>query len=441
MASIKIVLRNKPKADGTCPLTIRVIKDRKSSFVYLGYHILPEHWDEKNARVRKSHPNATRLNNFLAKKLAEAADTSLKVETEKKTASVQAIKREITLKDSSSIFAHADAYLKRLEDEGKFNRWKPDSYRVKHFKAFLKHDRPLSEVNAGLLRDFMHHLYTKRKVGERTVMNYLMVIQSIFSYAIQHEVIPEGQTPFGAGKNKIQIKHVKSSKIGISSEDVEKMERVSLSGMPDDARNVWLMAYYFAGMRVSDVLKLRWSDFYNGRLHYTMKKNGKPGSVKIPEQVNGLLARYEKQRKSPDDYIFPGLKILPPDADRFLLEKRIDKLISDYNEKFRLIITPKAGITGKVSMHIARHTFATLAGDKVHPRILQELYRHANISTTMEYQKNFIPDAADDALDAVLNSGKRKKKSQTRLMKHVPVDTHNGLQKSKHGKQSINKTS
>ena len=46
MASLKIVIRtNKKKVDGTCPLALRIIKDRKTRFVFTGQYILEKDWD------------------------------------------------------------------------------------------------------------------------------------------------------------------------------------------------------------------------------------------------------------------------------------------------------------------------------------------------------------------------------------------------------------
>ena len=62
------------------------------------------------------------------------------------------------------------------------------------------------------------------------------------------------------------------------------------------ARNVWLVAFYFAGMRVSDVLRLKWTDFQNDRLYYSMGKNEKPGSLKIPDKALKILSEYKVHR-------------------------------------------------------------------------------------------------------------------------------------------------
>ena len=54
-------------------------------------------------------------------------------------------------------------------------------------------------------------------------------------------------------------------------------------------------------------------------------------------------------------------------------------------------------------MHISRHTFGNISGDKISIQILQKLYRHSHISTTMNYQSNFMHKEEDEALDKVIN--------------------------------------
>lgn len=57
----------------------------------------------------------------------------------------------------------------------------------------------------------------------------------------------------------------------------------------------------------------------------------------------------------------------------------------------------------KLTMHLVRHTFGALSGDRIPIQLLQKLYLHSNITTTINYQQAFIYKDADDALDAVLN--------------------------------------
>ncbi|OEK07946.1 hypothetical protein A8C32_15895 [Flavivirga aquatica] len=82
-SNAKIVLRKKPNKNGLYPLAIRISKNRHSNYHYIGHYIELEYWDEKNIRVRKSHPNAANLNNLLVKKLSEANKMLMDLQAEK----------------------------------------------------------------------------------------------------------------------------------------------------------------------------------------------------------------------------------------------------------------------------------------------------------------------------------------------------------------------
>lgn len=403
MATVKVVLRKKENKDGTFPLALRITKERKTSFIHLGYNLDTKDWDADAQRVRKAHPNATRLNNFIAFKIAEASDKSLDVETKAEHATASIIKRSLKPKSGSSFFKQAETYLSVLQKTGSYASYVTEKSRIEKFKEFLTvKDIAFSEITAALLERFVIHLKANRGVSERTAMNYLLVIRTIYNRAIEDGVADRKYYPFGKGK--VSIKFPQSTKVGSDRGDVEKLENAELdSPSHDHARNLWLFSFYFAGMRISDVLRLRWSDFYAGRLHYTMGKNQKPGTLKVPEKAFEILKKYEAQKEHPDDLVFPDLKNLPNLDNDFEVKRRISFVVTNLDKIMRDHVAPKAKIQTKMSMHIARHTFATLAGDKIPIQMLQKLYRHSDIKTTIGYQANFINKDADDALDAVLN--------------------------------------
>ena len=144
-------------------------------------------------------------------------------------------------------------------------------------------------------------------IGERTAVNHLVAVRSVFSHAIKDNFCDPKYYPFGKGKTK--IKFPDSIKIGLTPDEVKSLENVALDDFDQNhARNLWLFSFYFAGIRVSDVLRMRWSDIQNNRLHYSMGKNNKGGSLKIPDKVIGILNQYEKHKESANDLIFPDLK-------------------------------------------------------------------------------------------------------------------------------------
>lgn len=407
MASVKVVLYPRAKKDGTYPLALRITKNRKSSYIFLEYSVRKEDWIIDEQRVKSSHPNSKRLNNFLLSKKAEASDTSLEVETQKKDVSTRAIVQKIKPKGGSTFFAQAYIYLGNLEKTGNYNCYIAEKSRVKIFQLFVSgkditktkptgkkdiketglSDIAFSDVTAGLLKRFKVELVSKRKTSERTVANYLVMIRSVFSQAIKDGVTEEKYYPFGRGKTSIEFPD--STKVGISMEEVNRLEQVDLP-MPshDHARNLWLVSYYFAGMRISDVLRLRWSDFNEMRLHYTMGKNNKSGSLKAPEKALTILNKYADTKDLANDLIFPDLKVLPNLEDEFEVKRKIANSVNRYNKILSKFILPAAEIESKVTMHISRHTFATQAADKISVQMLQKLYRHSDIKTTIGYQAN-----------------------------------------------------
>lgn len=131
-----------------------------------------------------------------------------------------------------------------------------------------------------------------------------------------------------------------------------------------------------------------------------MNKNAKLVSLKVPEKVYPILKLYQSVQSGESDLIFPDLTMVDfsNDGELFLKTKATTKKLNKYLKQ----IANKAGIRKKVTMHIARHTFGNLAGDAIPVQMLQKLYRHSSITTTMQYQSNFISEETDKALEQVI---------------------------------------
>lgn len=400
MSSVRVVLRKKLSKDGTLPLALRVTKDRKTTYLYLGHSVTEDQWDDTTQRVRKSHPNSVRLNNFILKKLAEANDKLLELQTQKEHVSSKAVKQSLKPSVGLTFQPQAEHYIANLRLRGKYVQVTSELSRLTSFRTFLKGgDIAFSDITVPLLENFRAWLTGTKKLKERSIINHFMTIRAVFSQAIKENAALEKYYPFG--KKGISLKFPESLKVGLTIDEVKQLESVALPpGSPaDHARNVWLISFYFAGVRTSDVLLLRWSDFQDGRLHYTMGKNNKPGSVKVSEKAAEILARY-KPLADKSGLVFPDLRVIKDFNDQYEIERQtafIDKRLNEHLKK----VAALAGIHKNLSMHIARHTFGNIAGDKIPVQMLQKLYRHSSILTTIGYQANFIHKESDDAIDAV----------------------------------------
>lgn len=398
MATIKVVLRKKQNKDGTYPLAIRITKDRKSSFIHLGKHIHEKDWDKENQRVKKSHPNSARMNNYLITKLAEANNLSLELEAKKQHVSARAVSQRIKPKTDETVFSQADLYLERLKEARKYNIWNSQKSNVKRLKEFLKYDIAFQDLTIPLLERFKAYVISKHKVSERTAINHLVTVRCIFSQAVKEGACDSKYYPFGKGK--LKIKFPDSKKLGLSAEEVKAIEEAALEGDANDARNLWLISFYFAGMRVSDVFRLKWSDFQDGRLYYTMGKNKKADSLKVSDKAVKILKQYE-DLKDDTDLVFTYIRHANLE-DNFDTEKKIKSKINVVDRILRTEVAPAANIKKPLTMHIARHTFGNISGDRIPIQMLQKLYRHSDITTTIGYQSNFIHKDTDDALEAVI---------------------------------------
>lgn len=398
MSTVQIVLRKKPNKQRKFPLAVRITKNRRTSYLFTGQYIEASDWDETRKKVRKSHPNYKTMNNLILTKLSEANDKILRAETEDEDISISIIKKKVRGEHKLDFFAVAYQHLENIKNAEKFRQYETQKGRIEKFKKFLRSDViRFKDITVFLLKNFEGYLITKEKRKPRTVVNYMILIRKIFNLGISASIIDRKYYPFGKGK--IQIRIPESQKIGLSKDEVILLENTdNITIAQREALDVWLTSFYFAGIRVSDVLKLKWKDFKDGRLNYRMDKNQKLVSLKVPEKAIIILDKYRSVNNS---LVFPYL--LESDfLDARTLLVRTRTVTRSLNRRLE-IIARNLGIHKKLTMHIARHTFGNLSGDKIPIQMLQRLYRHSSITTTISYQANFMNDEKDDALEKVVN--------------------------------------
>jgi integrase len=400
MATVRAVLRKKKNKAGLCPISIRITKDRKSSFVSTGQYINEKYWDNRNRVVKKSHPNSTTINNYILNKVAEVNRKTLEAELKPEYQTVSEIRNKVIVKKELDFFAVANMHLQNLKGRNKHHQYDTEIGRLKKFKAFLKQEElSFSKLTPGLLQRFEGYLLENNQRTPRTAVNYLILIRTIYNLAISESIVDRGRYPFGKGKITIRIPE--SQKIGLTREEIHKIENANnLTEAQQNAVHVWLISFYFAGIRVGDVLKLKWSDFVDDRLLYRMNKNSKLVSLKIPEKALTIIAMYRKL-PTENDLLFPFLEHTNLKNSKEV-SVRTQSVTRNLNRALKRTAI-QLGIKKNISMHIARHSFGNLSGDKIPIQMLQKLYRHSSVTTTIRYQANFIHQDTDDALDSVIN--------------------------------------
>src|SRR5690606_27070469 len=114
-------------------------------------------------------------------------------------------------------------YLDNLEKTNKLQRLSSDKARVGHFIRFVDNDDlSFREIDEALLRRFSLYLKTTRKVSQRSVINNLIVIRTLYNKAIRLGIVDRKLYPFGA--DKIRIKFPESEKVGLTIEEIQSIE-------------------------------------------------------------------------------------------------------------------------------------------------------------------------------------------------------------------------
>src|SRR5690606_31064175 len=175
----------------------------------------------------------------------EANGQLLESEIKEDYESISTIKKKIIGKKKTDFFIVADQYLDNLLKSEKYKQYNTQKNRIKKFKSFVgKQDLAFREVSVVLLRKFETCLLHEDKKAPRTVVNYLMVIRTVYNRAISDSQASKDLYPFGKGK--IQIKFPQSEKIGLGIDEVKLLENSKeLSPPQQHAVNLWLATVGF----------------------------------------------------------------------------------------------------------------------------------------------------------------------------------------------------
>ena len=151
----------------------------------------------------------------------------------------------------------------------------------------------------------------------------------------------------------------------------EELQRLAKSDMIDPDTKAAYFFMCFCGLRISDVQKLTWGDVKEEQgttiLHITMQKTQKPLLLPLSDAARHYLP--PRQNKRLNERIFE----LPAEATM--------------NKRLKLwAISAKVNKT--VTLHTARHTFATLMLTKgADVYTVSKLLGHSDIATTQVYAK------------------------------------------------------
>lgn len=430
-----VLYTSKTLSDGSHPVMVRITKDRKPSYIGLGYSLNPAHWDLDSSKAWESkpritqelkskldpgsfqalkvklsnievHPQAKVINLAIEEALATVTFEKRTMEADNVAITSKIIKARLqpTIRKESpqSYLVYFKTYTDTLFATGKFGTWNRYDNAVKKLERFLKgQDLLFDALTPEFLNAFEYELQRSGLLST-SVESITKTLKATFTRALKDSRVN--------GFIKINPFSIYTVKKGtprnperLTKEEIETIEKLELESDSRiwHVRNFFLFSYYCAGIRVGDLLQLKWSNISeDGRLYYSMDKTEKEHSIKLLAQALRILGLY-KHRLRPDEYIFPFLQSVP--MEPWKLKQQLDSKTAMINKDLK-IIARRAKISKKVTSHVSRHSFADNARRKeISVYDLKQLLNHSSISITERYLATLDNDSSDTALDKIYN--------------------------------------
>lgn len=211
------------------------------------------------------------------------------------------------------------------------------------------------------------------KINEQQIKDYLATYTQHNTQRSNHSAIKCFYTYVIKQPNKFRyIQYCKKAQklpIVLSQDEIQRMFTVC----ENTKHKVILSLLYSCGLRVSELINLKWANIDRGRMVINIinAKGGKDRQVMLDTALIPLLEKYYRDYRS-QTYILNG------QFDLQYSERSVGEVVKQ--------LAAKAGIHKRVYTHLIRHCNATHlleAGTDIN--LIQKLLGHANVKTTMIY--------------------------------------------------------
>lgn len=305
--------------------------------------------------------------------------------------------------------------------------------RGKEFEDYLgkmKKDLLFSDITLSFLNRFKSYLKKipnaknpELTLHQNTISKQFDNFKSLYNKGIteykEYGLIIENN-PF----NDFECETIGTNKEKLTWEEIESIKTLDLeeNSLIWHTRNCFMLAFYCAGMRAGDLIQLRGTNIVceNGswRICYRMDKTTTTKDILLLPEALEIIKKYVDLNQLTSEYIFPLLdnkaayaKAITWEAKEQLPFKIKKTLLQQVNSKNSLLnkylskIAEMAQIEKKVSMHIARHSFANIARQKnANVFDISKALGHSNLKITETYLSKFDTISQDATMKQVFQN-------------------------------------
>ncbi len=398
MASVSIVFRDdRINKNGEAPINFFIIKDRKISKVSIGVKVNSKYWDEKHKRVKSIHPNAKYLNSLISNKFAELNDQVLENTIIGKSLTSRQLKENLFGIKPLEFFIFSEGVLNRYKKSGLIGTHDRCQAIINKLKEYAeKPSLTFQEITPQFLALYEKYLREEKKNSTNTIHANFKFIRQLFNEAINQDLMDSKFDSF----KKYKVKTEKTQRVYLTEDELKLIENFDCkeNKKMELHRDMFVFAAYTGGLRVSDVLKLKWKYIDKTHIHLTIKKTSGQLSIKVPDKSFGIIQKYKSKKADKNHYVFPVLPNELDENDLEALDNEISKATALINKSLKSI-EDDSELGKHISFHISRHTWATRALRKgISIDKVSKLMGHAQIKETQIYAK-IVNEELDKAMD------------------------------------------
>ena len=304
-ATFRVMIRLKKLAKSTnqVPVCLRITKNRQVMYKTL-LHIDPKYWDEKEQRIKKQHPNADLLNAQMAKKRAEYEREVALSTLASDSVGISTIRSKINNRTSFDLFEYAEKHINQLFDEGKHAIYKKHKSIVEKLKQYVTKDiLPIKSITPDFIKQYENYLLRTVKNNRNTVTTNMKVLRKLVGDIYKNYDLDEINNPF----RKMKFKWEQTDRVFLEIDEIKKIEDIKtrLQSPLYGAREIFLFECY-TGMRISDILTLKWKNVTDTEILITMRKAGKALSLPINNKVKKILDKKRSILENNYSQIYSG---------------------------------------------------------------------------------------------------------------------------------------
>jgi integrase/recombinase XerD len=215
---------------------------------------------------------------------------------EKQSASVPSkrIKDVLKGKKSGSFLDYADNYNLGLKKNGQISTYTKRKAIFAKLRAYLKdQDLSFDELTVTFLKGYERHLRDELGNGTNTIHFNLKVLRRVINEAIDEDLMDHAKNPFLRYKLKLE----KTGKEYLTEEQLTQLEALELTPGTKvyPHRNMYVFSAYTGGLRILDVLLLKWEHIEDGNVIITTKETGTIVAIKAPAKALAILDLYSRR--------------------------------------------------------------------------------------------------------------------------------------------------